>query len=135
MHVLTGMTITADTTQVLERLKHNREKHKKIVIEAREGYAKQAEKALSAELERLRKGKNVVVTFSLQAPQDYTKVYDTAIEMLQMHTQPKIDLNSSQVRNLMQDEWDWKSHFLMSNSLYSLSAQEEVGSAASGTEY
>ena len=113
------MRINAKTKDVLEALIGNRTKHREIVIEAREGYAKRAVEVLKAELKRLETSKNALVMFSLQPPQDHTKVYDTAIEMMRMHQDETVVLDSGQVRNLMMDEWDWKTNFLVANSMYS----------------
>jgi len=125
MHVLNNMKISANTKDVLAALVKNRTTHQKIVKEARVGYAVAAKNALLKELKKLEAGHGGVVTFQLSAPQDHTKVYDTAIEMMRMHTEKKVTLDSSQVRTLMMDEWDWKSHFLLANSAYSGTAAAE----------
>jgi len=125
MHVLNSMKIVAKTKDVLAALIKNRERHQKIVAEARVGYAKRAREALLEQLKRLESGKATIVVFSLTAPQDHTKVYDTAIEMMRMHTGKTVPLDSGQVRTLMMDEWDWKRHFLMANSAYSGTAAAE----------
>jgi len=125
MHVLNSMKIIAKTKDVLTALVKNRQKHQKIVAEARVGYAKKAREALLDQLKKLETGKTSVVTFHLAAPQDHTKVYDTAIEMMRMHTGKTVPLDSGQVRTLMMDEWDWKSHFLLANSAYSGTAAAE----------
>jgi len=119
MHVLNSMSINANTKAVLAALIKNRATHQKIVKEARVGYASAAKSALLRELKKLEDGRDVVVTFQLAAPQDHTKVYDTAIEMMKLHTEKKVRLDSQQVRTLMMDEWDWKRHFLLANSAYS----------------
>lgn len=135
MHVLNSMKITAKTEEVLAALVKNREAHAKIVQEARVGYVKAAREALQKELTRLETAKGrVVVTFVLQPPQDHTKVYDTAIEMMKLHTEKTVVLDSTQVRTLMMDQWDWKRHFLLANSAYSGTAAETVGSAADDDE-
>jgi hypothetical protein len=125
MHILNTMKIQARTNDVLETLITNRATHQKIVAEARVGYAKKAREALLDQLSKLEAGKISVVTFHLAAPQDHTKVYDTAIAMMRMHTEPVVTLDSGQVRTLMMDEWDWKSHFLLANSAYSATAAAE----------
>ena len=119
MHILTSMRISAKTSEVLEVLVKNRAAHREIVVEARAGYAQRAVEVLTKELERLKAGNNVTVMFTLQAPKDHTKVYDTAIAMMRLHQDETVVLDSSQVRNLMLDEWDWKLDFLISNSKYS----------------
>jgi hypothetical protein len=116
------MTIKADRDTVIATLKKNRERHKQIVSEARVGYVKKAREALMEKLALVESGKVVALTFALEAPQDHTKVYDTAIEMLSMHTDATIILDAGQVRNLVMDEWDWTSHFMLVNSAYSNTA-------------
>jgi hypothetical protein len=122
MHILNNMKIVAKKKEVLAALLRNRAKHQQIVAEARSGYAKKAREALLDQLAKLEKGQISVVTFQLTAPQDHTKVYDTAIAMMKMHTGSTITLDSGQVRTLMMDEWDWKRHFLLANSAYSQTA-------------
>jgi hypothetical protein len=122
MHVLNSMKISANTKEVLAALLKNRATHQKIVKEARAGYAIAAKNALLKELKKLEQGQNIIVTFQLAAPQDHTRVYDTAIAMMKLHTGKRVELDSQQVRTLMMDEWDWKHHFLMANSAYSSTA-------------
>ncbi len=119
MQILSSMTILADKDQVLEKLRVNRETHKAIVIEARAGYMKAAKTALRSRMRDLGAGKLVSLEFKLYPPQDYTKVYDMAISMLELHTNATITLDSRQVQNLMHDQWDWSDGFLSSNAAYS----------------
>jgi hypothetical protein len=118
------MTISALKSEVLTTLRENRKKHSAIVKEAREGYMAKAQAALSAKLDQLRSGKLTSLSFSLHVPLDYTKVYDTAIRMLELHTEEKIKLDAAQVRNLMQDEWDWSDQFYGTNMVYSKMATD-----------
>jgi len=129
MHMLNNMNVTAETKKVLEKLKENRAEHSAIVKEAREGYMDQAEAALQKRLVQLREGKLVSLHFSLQPPQDHSDVYDTAIGMVEAHTEETIVLGASQFRSLMMDEWDWTAGFLASNSGYSALAAEKVGAS------
>jgi hypothetical protein len=122
MHVLNDMEIEANTAETLATLKKNREDHAGIVEEAREGYMKKAEEVLQKRLGQLREGKLVDLLFRVSPPQDHTKVYDTAIRMLELHKKDTIVLNADQVRNLEMDEWGWSESFYMSNSAYSETA-------------
>lgn len=124
MHVLSSMTIVAKKTEVLATLQANRDRHLSIVKEARAGYMDKAEAALSAKLDQLRSGKLAALSFSLRVPADYTKVYDTAIRMLELHQNDTIQLDAAQVRNLMQDEWDWTDQFYGTNMVYSKMAND-----------
>lgn len=135
MHMLKSMRITAKKDDVLTRLKSNREEHKKIVVEARDGYLKKARAALEERMKDLSSGKLVSLFFALAPPQDHTRVYDVTIEMLSLHTGAEIELDAEQVRNLMMDEWDWSQQFLTSNSAYSgtaaakLAVDEDIGAS------
>jgi K+-sensing histidine kinase KdpD len=124
MHILSSMTIRAKKTEVLATLRENRGKHTAIVEEARAGYMDKAQVALNAKLDQLRSGKLAALSFSLRVPLDYTKVYDTAIRMLELHQDETIELDAGQVRNLMQDEWDWTDQFYGTNIAYSKMAND-----------
>ncbi len=120
MHL--NMEIEAKTEDVLAKLKENRETHSRIVAEAREGYVEAAKKALQSRLRELKKGEITHLQFHLAPPQDYTSTYDTAIEMLEWHTDDEITLSAQEVQNLIMDNWDWMDHFLLSNTQYSATA-------------
>lgn len=122
MYVLGSMKITAKTSDVLATLVKNRETHAKIVAEARVGYMEKARAAIKAKLDKLESGKLVSLAFHLMVPIDQTKIYDTAIQMLQMHQGESIELDSDQVRCLIQDRWEWTRTFYGTNKAYSATA-------------
>ena len=122
MRALDEMVIVAERDVALATLKENRGEHKKIVEEARKGYIKAAQDALVERLDQCKNGKITNLHFSLELPQDHTKVYDTAIKMLELHQATTIELNATQVRNLLMDEWDWSQRFYMANAAYSVGA-------------
>lgn len=125
MNILSrDLEVVVDVAEALKCLRENKETHKTIVREAREGYVEKAKKALLAKLDRLKSGEIVGLAFSLTVPQDYTHVYDTAIKMLELHMEETVTLNGSQVRCLMMDEWDWTDHFIATNAGYSGTARE-----------
>jgi hypothetical protein len=83
---------------------------------------KKARDAVKAKLDKLESGKLVSLAFHLMVPVDQTKVYDTAIQMLELHTGEFIELDSEQVRCLIQDQWDWTRTFYGTNKAYSSTA-------------
>lgn len=128
MRLLNNMTISADKTALLAKLRDNREEHAAIVVEAREGYVKKASAAVEKRLGQLKEGKIVSLHFSLKAPQDHTKIYDTAIRMLELHQDSTITLSAQQVRNLEMDDWDWMDEFLGVSAGYSARANDKLNS-------
>lgn len=127
MHILGSMSITADRKTVLETITRNLGTHKTIVAEARAGYIAKAKAALTSRMKDLENSKVVPLSFLLMVPQDHTRVYETAIQMLSLHTQDTIVLDSTQVRNLVMDDWDWKAGFIHTNSAYSGTAAASLG--------
>lgn len=115
---------TVDREKVLAILKTNREEHAEIVAEAREGYVEQARKALEKRLGQIKEGKVVNLTFSLNPPQDHTEDYDTVIKMLEMHVEKTVTLDSQQFRQYVEDNWNWKSGFIVGSARYSQKANE-----------
>ena len=128
MHRVHGisMSIVANRLEVLDKLKKNRDAHRKIVEEAREGYFIESEKVLKAELRKLRKNKGakfIHISVSLRPPVDHTAEYDTVITMLEYHESGTITLTADEVRQLIEDRWDWMDDFIGANSPYSQTAQ------------
>lgn len=128
MHALRDMKIEANKIELLDKLRANRKEHAAIVAEAREGYVKKARAALEKRLGQLSEGQIVSLSFRLDVPQDHTKVYDTAIRMLELHQDDTVRLTASQVRNLEMDEWDWTDSFLGTASAYSPMANDKLNS-------
>lgn len=133
--------ITVDKDQLLKKLRENRERHSKLVAEARAGYIEKAKVALDRRLDQLRNGKLVGIVFRLSVPLDYTKAYDQAIQMFEMDKATEIQLTSDEFRCLVMDKWDWTETFVGSNSAYSAGTrrlaegagaedeEEEIGAA------
>jgi hypothetical protein len=135
-----------DKKEALKTLRENRERHHKIVEEARVGYVAKAKAKLAAKLDELSSGKLVALRFDLQVPEDHTDDYDLAIRMVELHTEDTIEMTSTDVRTLMMDEWlhtedtiemtstdvrtlmmdewDWLRSFLFTNARYANSAAE-----------
>ena len=115
---------------LLARLRENRSLHADVVVEAREGYVKQARAALEKRLLALEHGSVVALSFRLSVPVDCTSTYDTAIAMLEMHSEDTVTLEADEFRCLVQDQWDWSREFWATNKVYSPTATataEELG--------
>lgn len=128
LYSLRGVDIVADKEETLKTLKENQLTHKKIVKEARKGYMEKARKALEKRLKALEKGELVSLTFELRPPQDHSTGYETAIKMLELHQENTIKLSADQVRPFLMDRWDWTDDFLMTNSVYSATAEKLIKS-------
>lgn len=120
-----NMQIKAKKDEVLAALRTNREEHQQIVREARLGYMEKAKQALSAKLDELASGKISALSFGLMLPVDYTKEYDTAIRMLELHQEDQVELDEALVRCFVLNQWEWMSQFIGSNAVYSATAMKK----------
>jgi hypothetical protein len=125
-----SLTVNCDKQTILSKLRENREKHSVIVKEAREGYLKKAKNALQNRILELEAtpsnvlvGKIVGLNFSLSPPVSHLSAYDTVIKMLELHSEPTIQLSANEVSQFVEDKWEWSERFITSNSVYSQSAQ------------
>jgi hypothetical protein len=123
MHGEIDMSTTVRRLDLLVTLSQNREAHKKIFEEALGGYKKEMIRLLCKMLKDVRKGKRVHHMINLPIPQNMTDQYDTVMKMLEMGTQDEVKLSSSDFRCFVEDKWDWKQNFLLSNARYSNTAQ------------
>lgn len=112
--------ITVDKLDLLEKLKANRNEHRKIFLEAQTGFRQAAIRELDSMLADARTpDKKIRRTVNLVEPVDQTKDYDRAIAMLQMSVDETIQLDEHDFRAYVQDEWNWKAQFNSSNRMYS----------------
>ena len=133
----TKFTVIPATADILARLRKNRDAHKAMIDEAREGFLKNAKyelrkqtEAAIADLEEQEKRKtnlqSVSVSIRLSPPSSHVRDYDTVITMLEMHTGETIELSALDMRRFGEDEWDWTDRFLFDNSVYSMSARKRA---------
>jgi hypothetical protein len=118
--------IRVSKAKLLETLKKNREAHRKIFLEACDGYRKKAIELLDAELKKAKAGKQFQIYFSLGQPVDQTKDYDRVIGMLELDTEDFILLTETDYRQYVLDDWNWKANFLTSNAFYSKAAADAI---------
>jgi hypothetical protein len=118
--------INVDKAKLIETLKANREKHRKIFLEAQEGYREQVVAELDKMLDEARSGKKIRRAIHLIEPMDQTKDYDRAIAMLEMSVDATVALEEHDFQSYVLDQWGWKSQFNHSNALYSKSLSDEI---------
>ena len=110
--------VKIEKKKLLERLKTNREKHKEIYAEAKEGYREEAVKRFKSELKKAKKGDDFRASLGILQPVSNLKDYDKIIAMVDIHCEDTIELNSHEFSQYMLDDWVWKDNFVMSNSRY-----------------
>lgn len=119
--------ITVNKGELLDILRKNRDAHRAIFEEALEGYRKKVVEVLEERLEEARKGRKWDVYVHLTQPEDHTRDYTVAIDMLTMSLSDTAELDEQSFRSFVKDDWQWKRQFLASNSLYSATATKVLG--------
>jgi hypothetical protein len=116
------MQTKIEKSKLLHILKENRSKHREIFEEAVEGYRKKAVEILNSHIETIKAGKLITVYWNLARPEDHTRDYDRVIAMVDRNVEDTITLSEQDFSSYVQDDWQWKRQFLVSNSVYSAGA-------------
>ena len=114
--------VTVSTSELLAKLRENRDRHGKMYREAVEGFLQDAKKQLEAKLELVGRGAIKNLSISLTPPSDHTNQYETAIGMMSMHQQDTVELTYDEYLCFVEDEWDWLRGWLVSNNRWSNTA-------------
>lgn len=110
----------------------NRETHRKIFLEAQDGYRRAIIEELDSRLREARSGKKISRIAFLTEPEDHTRDYDRVLKMLEMCSETHVELNEEEFGQYVMDDWRWKRQFLAANSAYSVTATAML--AASGDD-
>lgn len=114
--------IKVKKSELLETVQKNRDNHRKIFLEAQEGYRVAAIAELDKMLTEAKQGKQIRRSLALTEPVDQTRDYDRVIRMLEMSQDEIIELQEHDFMQYVLDDWGWKRQFLLSNSVYSATA-------------
>jgi hypothetical protein len=112
-------TFKYSTATLLEKLKENRENHKKNFDIAMKKYRETIQKELEAKLKLAKQGKDVKHSIQTIRPVEYLTTYDRFIDMFTMMVETEIELDSETFAQLVRDEWDWSHSFEQSTLMYS----------------
>lgn len=102
--------VTVTRTDLIERLKKNREKHQREFQEAITLWRKDlAEVIKEIDVPNQVHFPKDLSELEEHCPESYLDAYDDIIEMFSMAVKDEILLDSQAFRNFCRDEWDWKS--------------------------
>jgi uncharacterized protein YbjQ (UPF0145 family) len=119
-------TVTVGVSQLLDKLKENREVHVETHNKACEAFRETAYKKLRSRAEQIKSGATVNMTFTYHAPKSHVEEYDDVIGMLEFslatageaHANPTVELDKQQYRNYVEDKWTWTHDWGVSVSGY-----------------
>lgn len=113
-----NLTSTVDVERLKAVVEQNRARHSAAYEKAKAGYVKITTEQLKGHIERLANGELLEATYIPAPPEDHTKDYDNAIEMLRWTNEKTIELDQKQFRQYVQDDWGWREQWLLSNTAY-----------------
>jgi hypothetical protein len=104
--------IKVKTSELLEVLKTNRQKHKEEYKESIRAYRVKAAELLNRELQKAIAGKKFETSIPLTKPASHEKDYDLIIKMMEMTIDDTVSLTHNEFNQFANDEWSWKPNFL-----------------------
>jgi len=109
--------------ELLEIVKKNRKEHREVFLAAQKKYREKVISVLDEQLKLARNGDpfTLLRITALVAPQDYTKSYDTVVEMLEYEVEDTVKLDEQSFKRYVQDDWEWSHQWAASNSGYTSS--------------
>jgi len=110
--------VLVNKAERLFKVKANRDQHRKIFLEAMEGFRKAAIKRLDEMIAIAKSGKKIELYVSLTQPEDHTKDYDRVISMVEMSVEKELMLFEEEFSHYVLDDWDWKEQFLGTTQSY-----------------
>ncbi len=124
--------IKAKKTELLAALKSNMDKHESYYLIALNGWRKETSAILNANRVAMATDMATLDThgpipddFELAVlkrvepkPDNHVDDYARAIQMLNMHIEDTIEMDETEFRQYVQDEWDWKQLWSAVNAKY-----------------
>ena len=123
MRGINDLTLKVKVSDVLQRVKANREQHEKDFKEAVLAYRNKCAQLLSERLNKVQHLPNEelqtmteqelrgLLTFNTPCPKDFLAHYDQVIGALEMATDQEIELTGRQINAWCKDRWEWQDEF------------------------
>lgn len=111
-------TITVRKAQLLETLIQNRDEHQVIFDKAQEAYRASMIDELDRALAEAKGGKQIKRMFTLPVPENHTDDFNTAIKMLDWHTEDDIELEQHEFEQYVENRWAWRASFAANTQSY-----------------
>ena len=111
-------TVKLLKAELLDIITKNRNGHRAEFEKAFEGYRKECIHLLEQNLKSLKERNGHIVRFTEFPPEDHTDDYDRVLLMLKMSVDDKVELDARDFARFVQDDWEWKEQWSLSNSKY-----------------
>ena len=109
--------ITVDKTDLIARLRANRDAHQAEYEQAVGVYRDRCIQEIESMLADARAGV-IRRNLTLPIPEEHTEDYDRAIDMLEWAQSDTIDLTQAEFATLVRNQWGWLQSFVANTSSY-----------------
>ena len=109
-------------TQLFEKLRENRDKHRAIFKDALEGWKQRVLEELEVCVKLAKTGTKYITSVNLPMPIDHTEEYDTVIAMVEWSVDEKIELTRGEFEQYVLNNWMWMPDFISTSTSYSSSS-------------
>lgn len=111
-------SVKVKRSELLTRIKANRDAHRDLFLKAQEGYREAMIEELDRMLKDAQSGKPIRRSVSMMEPQDHTKDYDRVIDMLEMSQDDIVEIQEHEFDQYVRDNWAWKALADSTNAMY-----------------
>lgn len=116
---MTGLSVvTVTKSELLSKLRTNRDAHHDEYAEALTGYRAKAIEELESMLAAARDGGDIKRSITAPRPESHTEDYDRIIEMVEMSVPNTTELTQQEFTQYVRDDWGWKAAFSQTASFY-----------------
>jgi len=116
-HNPNSRTIKVKKSDLLEKIKINKENHKKEYVEAVDAYRIEAKKQLNQQKKSLEKG-NLNIGLNLVAPVNMEAEYDKLIQIFEWEVEDHVELSTGEFNEYVLDETHFAVNAKILNSTY-----------------
>jgi hypothetical protein len=117
MRQMGSRTIKVNKSELITKIRINKENHIKEYDEAVIAYKKEAKKQLESQLKRVDEGA-LDANLNLVTPVNSKENYDKIILMFEMEVEDIVELSQSEFNEYIHDEVQFARHAKMSNTAY-----------------
>lgn len=110
--------IRVNKALLLQTLHENRAKHLETYTKAKANYRDKVAEALRARAVEIKNGGRVDLYFDFPEPQDYSREYDLAIEMVKWAIGEEVSISEKDFKRYVLNEWEWTRTFAATTSSY-----------------
>lgn len=111
-------SIIVSVAELADTLEENRKNHRAIFEEALVNFKNKAISVFEVQIIAIQNGKMPETYLRLPIPEEHTKDYDRALQMLAWHEADTIELTEAEFTQYVQDDWGWRQSFINNTASY-----------------